>query len=720
MLQALVKRGKVLAEQVPRPVVSDGCALIKVMYSCISAGTELTGIHASGKSIIRRALEQPQNIVRAWQMAQREGLKKTLDVIQGKLEEGMPIGYSASGVVFAVGQGVTGINPGDRVAAAGAGIANHAEWIDVPANLIMKIPDPLSYQQAATVTMGGIAMQGVRRAGAQLGEFVVIFGAGILGQLALQMLLAAGARVIAIDIDRSRLDLARKMGAEMAILAGESDAVQTVHHYTNGHGADVTLFCAATDDSTALSQAFQMTRRKGRVVMLGVWGKELKREDIYRKELDFLISTSYGPGRYDDNYEKKGLDYPYAYIRWSENRNMSEYLRLLAHGKVNIEALIGAVYPIEQVQQAYAALQNSASKPLIVLLAYDHNLPENFEFAAPQPNRIANTISFQPCRHKTIRVGVIGAGAFVAGVHLPNLQELGEKYQIQAICNRTGSKAKAVATRFGASYSTSDYREVLADPEVDLVLIGTRHHLHGQIVLDALAAGKPTFVEKPLCTLPEELKQIKQFYEQSQHPPLLLVGFNRRFSRYARQVRAYTANNINPLFIHYRMNAGYIPLEHWVHSQEGGGRIIGEACHIIDLFSYLIASPVKSISSTSLIPKTGSISSRDNQVITLQYLDGSVATLEYFAVGNKKLAKETLEVHFDGKTIVVDNYRSLIGYGIDIEPMESTAPDKGHLEEFIVLHRALTENDGIWPIQLADMLQTTEITFAIGDDSAGI
>lgn len=722
MIQAIVKKGRVIPAKVPTPLVSSGGVLIKTVYSCISTGTEISSVESSGKSLIRRALEQPENVMRVLNMFRSDGIVRTYQKVMGMLDSGTPTGYSLAGIVIAVGKKISDIKPGDRVAAAGAGIANHAEYVDVPRNLVIPIPDGLDFLEASTVTIGGIAMQGVRRAQPSLGEFVIVFGAGILGQLALQMLVAAGVRVLAVDLDKNRLSLAREMGAEAVFNPSECDVIKAVIHYTGGHGADIVLFCAATDNSKTLSDAFAMTRKKGRLVMVGVWGRELRREDMYQKELDFLISTSYGPGRYDENYERRGLDYPYAYVRWTENRNMEEYLRLLAAGKIQIAPLIQAVYPLGKVEEAFKSLKNP-ERPLIVLLDYGRDLPEDLSRLASQSRRVVNKLSFKPVAANRICVGVVGAGGFATGVHLPNLQRLKDKYEIRAICNQTGHKAKDTAERFGAAYSTTDYHELIADPEIDLVMICTRHNLHGKLVLDSLQAGKHTFVEKPLCITKEELEAIKEFYgfnQDSSQPvnqpadqPILMVGFNRRFSKYAREVKKHVQKRINPLFIHYRMNAGYIPLDHWVHTEEGGGRIIGEACHIIDIFSFITGSRVVTFGAANLRPKTGSISNSDNKSIVLEYGDGSVATLDYFAVGSKELPKEWLEVHFDEKSIIVDDYKSIKGCGVKVADISSQTPDKGQIEELEELYRCLkTENKG-WPIALESMFETTKITFGI-------
>lgn len=718
MLQALIKKGKVILKEVPAPVVSQGGILIKVVNSCISAGTEVAAVQSSGRSLVRRALDQPEKVKRLLGIARTEGVMQAVTKLRGKLEEEIPTGYSLSGIVLAVGEGISDIQPGDRVAAAGAGSANHAEYVDVPRNLVMHVPEGLDFAPASTVSLGGIALQALRRAQVQLGDFAVVFGVGILGQLVAQMLLASGARVIAVDIEQKRLDLCQSLGAELCLNSREVDPTKSITHYTNGHGADVVLFCAATGDSKALSDAFAMCRKKGRLVMVGVWSNELRREDIYIKELDFLIATSYGPGRYDENYEKRGLDYPYAYVRWTENRNMEEYLRLLAKGKISVEPLIEHRYPIKEAEQAFSVLQ-SPERPLMVLLDYGQDLPEHYSALVRQDYKVRDRIVHQPVKAKRVRVGVIGAGNFAVATHLPNLKKLKDKYEIRAICNRTGSKADALAHQFGAHYATTDYRVILDDPEIDLTMICTRHNLHGRMVLESLKAGKHTFVEKPLCADLSELEAIKAFYGL-QYPkprsdtkqamrPLLMVGFNRRFSEYAREVKRHVQNRMNPLLIHYRMNAGYIPLDHWIHSEEGGGRIIAEACHIIDLFSFLVEAPVKTVNSVSLFPKTASLSSSDNKAISIEYEDGSLATLNYFAIGSSDLPKELLEVHFDEKTFIIDNYTSLRGYGIRVGALERRFPEKGFANELKELAECMLNEESTWPISLESLIETSEL-----------
>lgn len=716
MIQVIVKKGKVVGDNVPLPFVSEGSALVKVLYSCISAGTEVSTIRSSEESLIKRAFEQPAIVRRALRMIETEGISKTIGKIKGKRDSGSAIGYSLSGVVLAVGNGIKDLKVGDRVACSGSAFANHAEYVDVPRNLIVKLPNDLGFREASTVALGSIAMQGVRRANITFGEYVVIFGLGAIGQIALQIAKNAGSRVIGIDFDERRLRVGKENGADFILNPKDSDIVKEVGHFTGGFGADRVIFAASTNSSEPLQQAFQMTRKKGKVVLVGVSGMEIRREDLYPKELDFLISTSYGPGRYDDEYEKRGLDYPYAYVRWTENRNMVEYLRELADGTISLTNLIEKVYPIEKVGEAYEELQKP-NRPLIVLLEYDQNLPENLQTLYQRDSRVCISPDIAK-KEGIINVGIIGAGHFATDTHLPNLVRLKSKYCIYAVMNKTPHKAKTVASQYHAHYATCNVDDIINDKRIDFVLIATRHHLHGEYVLKALNAGKNVFVEKPLCIEEEELKNIKDFYNsrlKTQGPdlPLLMVGFNRRFSKYAQEAKRHTNKRINPLFMHYRVNAGFIPFDQWVHGEEGGGRIIGEACHFIDLFTFFTECKVKEIYTSTLSPRTQSLSSDDNRVVVLNYEDGSVATLQYFAIGSKEFPKEYLEIHFDESTIVIDDYKSIRGYGLKIDQMRGHIPEKGHLRELEVFYDVLQGRTEKWPIELWDMFQTTEVTFAI-------
>ena len=706
MKQAILKKGIVFPQVTPAPNASKGNVLLRVVSSCISAGTEMSGVKSSGTNIIQRALQQPENVKKVVDAIKADGLTKTFTRVKSKLEGGAALGYSASGIIEELGEGVEGFVVGDHVAIAGVGYANHAEYAEVPKNLIVKKPTEISFQEASGVALGAIAMQGVRRAALNLGEVCTVVGAGILGLLTLQMLRASGVRVCILDLDEKRLAIARELGAELALNPLHDNSVDKVINWSNGRGVDCVIFTAATSNSGPLSEAFKMCRRKGSVILVGVSGMEINRADIYQKELDFKVSTSYGPGRYDSQYEEKGHDYPFAYVRWTEQRNMQEYLRLIASGAINLDPIISAEYPIDKVTRAYESLKLEDDKPLMVILNYS----EGLEASSIIERRVENP-SNKAIKHDDglIRVALVGAGSFATAMHLPNMARLSSRYLLHAVCNRSGNKAVSVAESFGAKYSTTDYEEVLADSEVDLVLIATRHDSHGDLVLRALKAGKHVFVEKPLSTSQDELDQIKAFYSDGEgEKPVLFVGFNRRFSKYAQEIRRHTDQRVNPIFANYRMNAGFAPSDSWIH--DDGGRIVGEGCHIIDLMSFLTGSKIESLSVQSLTPTTDHFMSSDNKAITLKFIDGSVCVINYFSIGNKGLSKESLEVHFDGKSIVMNDYKELTGFGLKTKSVKSASSEKGQFEELIALHDTLSGKSTQWPISLDSLIETTEVS----------
>ena len=706
MLQAIVKKGKVVCEEVPAPVVRDGHLLIKVVNSCISAGTEVGGVQQSGENIIKRALKQPENVKKVVESIKSEGLVKALDKTRRKLNDGSPTGYSISGIIVGVGKGILNYQVGDRVAAAGSGIANHAEFVDVPEKLAVKIPTELSFEKASTVTLGSIAMHGIRRADLKFGEFGVVFGTGILGLLSVQYLFKAGIRVAAIDLDNDRLKLAKEYGAEIAINPSNNNLLHEVNNWTGGYGADAVLFTAATSDNEPLSKSFQMCKKKGKVVLVGVSGMTINRGDIYNKELDFQISTSYGPGRYDNEYEQQGKDYPYAYVRWTENRNMQEYLRLVDIGKIKLDKLINRIFPIKDVSEAFESFKEANDKPLMVLLDYGGTENDMGKYIS-SPRSIS--VSGHLANSNTICTALIGAGGFATGMHLPNLIKLTKKYNIHAIADINGVIAKNTAKAFRAKYATTNVDEILNDNQVDLVIIATNHKSHGELVLKTLQAGKHVFVEKPLTIDHYNLSKIKAFYQNGlENKPILFVGYNRRFSKYLKEIKNAIKSRYSPLFIHYRMNAGYLPLDHWIHTE--GGRIIGEACHIIDLMTYLTDSKIVSVSYESIAPNTDKFSGNDNKSIILKYSDGSVCNIQYFSLGNDKISKEYMEIHFDNKTIIMDDYKSLKGLGIKLKELISRKSEKGHFEELLELYSSL-RNSKNWPIEFWDLIQTSEASF---------
>jgi predicted dehydrogenase/threonine dehydrogenase-like Zn-dependent dehydrogenase len=704
MKQVLIKSGAAVVEEVPAPQVGRKSILVRVTYSCISVGTEMAGVRMSGLPLYQRALKQPENVKRVMGMMRDQGVKRTLDRVMGKLSAGSATGYSAAGIVIEVGGEVEGFAAGDRVACAGAGIANHAELIDVPVNLAVKIPEGLSGGFASTVTLGAIAMQGVRRAQPTLGETCVVVGLGILGQITAQILSANGCRVIGVDLDSRRVQLALENGMDVGLDPAAENYVQRVLMHTGDIGADTVIVTAATQSSQVISEAMQACRKKGRVVLVGDVGLDLNRADFYKKELDFLISTSYGPGRYDPSYEEGGLDYPVAYVRWTENRNMQSYLELLAKGKVKLDNLHHRPYPIDRAGEAYDALKGEGDKPLLVLLEY----PE-------REGQRATRVMLRAAsgQRGSIHVAVAGASSFAQGMHLPNLVKLRDRFNLCAVMSRTGANAKAVARQYEAAYCTTEYGDILHDPDIDLVMITTRHDLHGSMVLQALRAGKHVFVEKPLALNEDEVAQIERFYSQHPDGPLLMVGFNRRFSPAVQAMRVILQDRTTPIIANYRMNAGFIPRDHWVHGPEGGGRNIGEACHIYDLFNALTGTPrVNAVSACSMNADSCQWGRNDNFVATLKYADGSVCTLTYTALGDKSYPKERLEVFADGKVLVLDDYKSLTVHGSRQKGWSAAGAQKGQLEELQALASAL-RSGGDWPIGLEEQLQVSRVSFEV-------
>ena len=701
MKQIFASHKGVTLEDVTSPEVSRGSIKIKVEYSCISAGTEMHNIQGTTKSVFQRVKDSPERIKKAIDVVMESGITKAREQVEASLNRLISSGYSISGQVVAVGKDVSNFKVGDLVAAGGAGIAVHAEYVSVPKNLVVHVPEGLDLSYASIGTVGSIAMQGVRRADLRLSEYGVVIGCGLMGLLAIQMLKASGVKVACTDVNPSRLALAEKLGADKVINSSEEDPVVAIRNWTNGYGVDAALFTAATQSSEPLSQAFRMCRKRGRVVLLGVSGMELKREDMYANELDFLISTSYGPGRYDPDYESKGVEYPYAYVRWTENRNIESFLELIRDGKINIAAMMPKVYKAEEADKAFDGLKSNPGEHIVTLIDYT-------DLHSEGSNEAVRVHEYLPVKGDRITIGLIGAGGFATGTLLPIIYNNDNKFRLKTIVNRTGEKALNAARQFNAERTSSNIDDILNDPEIDVVMICTRHNNHAELVLKALQAGKNVYVEKPLATTMDQLNMIKQFYKENegQSVPNLMVGFNRRFSKYAVEVKRHLDKRTAPVFVRYRMNAGFIPADVWVHGD--GGRIIGEGCHIIDLMQYLVNKDVTTFSESHFQPKQGMYLSEDNRFITMEFSDGSVAQVEYFACGSKDLPKEYMEVHWEGKSIIMDDFTSLTGYGVKVKQMKETQTKKGHKEEWLALYDCFIKGQN--PIDLNCLFKTTELS----------
>jgi predicted dehydrogenase/threonine dehydrogenase-like Zn-dependent dehydrogenase len=696
--------GAIVVEDMPAPVCGDGEVLVQNFFSVISSGTESTAISAGGgggpAGIVRRVISNPVLLKKAFDMVRTQGLAQTLKVARGEVEGTLlPLGYSCAGIAIQVGKDVRNITPGDRVACAGAGYACHAEFVSVPKNLVCAMPPDVDFKEAAFTTLGTIALQGVRRAQVQLGDKVVIIGLGLVGQITGQILKAAGAYVIGVDPMPARVQLARDLGMDVCEVT-DANIVSEVKGYTGGHGADAVIICAASHSSEPVLQAMHMARRKGKVVVVGAVGLELERAPFYEKELDFLISTSYGPGRYDAGYEQKGIDYPIGYVRWTENRNMQAFLDLLADKKVNVTRLIDHVYPVDEAPSAYQSLGNLVKRPVAVLFGYPADVK--------QASEIKRSIELKPAvgSKEKIGVAVIGAGGFARAYHLPNIQE-NPIFELKAVVNRTAVAAKKAAEKFGAQSYTTDYQEAIRNIDVNLVVIGTRHNLHAPIAIAAAKMGKNIFVEKPLAMTYEQCKEV---YETVTAEKVhLAVGFNRRFSPLAQKVKRLAEKRKNPLVIHMTVNSSGMKTEHWINDPvEGGGAIIGEGCHFFDLAGWLVGAEPRRIYAEKLNSHNPAIVDDNNIVCIISYADGSVFSLTYTTIGHENYPKEKVEVFMDGGVAAIDDFKELTIAGLSGDGEKLAKSDKGQLELLKRYGEAL--KSGVGNQDLPDVLDGVKAT----------
>lgn len=712
MKQVMISGGAVTVQDVPAPILESGKLLIQLDHSCISIGTEISGIKSTGRSLIKRVMQQPQNVKKVLDLARTEGIKHARQIVTDSMSIELPTGYSASGRILEVGKGVNGYVAGDRVACAGSQCAFHAEIVSVPENLVVKIPENVGFDEASSVALGAIAMQGVRRANPTIGETFVVVGLGVLGQLTTQILKANGCKVIGIDLDKKRLDLAKINGLNLGINPEEIEPTDYVKKNTNGNGVDGVIITAAGTDEAILSNAFKMCRKKARVVLVGDVPMHINREDIYIKEIDFYISSSYGPGRYDLSYEEDGNDYPISYVRWTEKRNMEAYLDLISDSKINVKSMISSKYEITSASDAYSDLSDVNKKPLMVLFEYSN---KNFK----SERKIIFNANNANKENKKISVGMIGVGNYVKTMYLPNIKEMQDHIEVKAVVSRSGVKANSAAKSFNAYYSTTNVNEVLEDKGIDAVIISTRHDSHAELAIKALESGKHVLVEKPLALEKNEIRKIEEFYESELlSKPQLMTGFNRRFSPVAKKIKSLVENRNSPLVINYTMNAGYIPLDHWVHGKEGGGRNRGEACHIYDLFTYLIDSRVSDISALNINSTTKYYSNRDNFTAILKFEDGSIANLTYTSMGDRDYSKEVMQVYFDGLVISMDDYKKIKIFGKKEKQIESRTADKGQKEALAMFIQSVRKGEG-WPIPLWQQIQATKIANAIEDMIVG-
>ncbi len=699
-----LKSGKLGVEDVPSPALQKAGILVRVNRSLISLGTEKAIIALANKGLIGKAKDRPDLVRKVLNKAQQEGYWSTYKVVKNLISSPIPLGYSCAGEVIGVGEEAVEFHVGDRVGCAGLNYANHAEVDYIPRQLAVKLPDGLSYDAACFATVGAIAMQGVRLAELELGEKVIVMGLGLVGQIAAQLARCAGATVLATDLEPGKVELAAKLGAHKTV-CDPNGLISSVADLSNGHGADAVLICAATKSHELIQKAVEVSRLKGRVIIIGDIGMHLDRRACYEKEVKIVVSRSYGPGRYDPAYEERGIDYPLPYVRWTEGRNMQSFLDLVTRGDVQVEPLITHRFPIDDAESAYRLVTGERSEPAIaIVLEYDGE--------SPQPARVDLSPAPQREIGHPVNLGVIGAGQFAKGVLLPAFADH-KSVRFHAFCTSSGATSKNVAERYGAKYCTSNPGDIINDENTDAVLIATRHDQHALLALDALRAGKAVFVEKPLALTEESLSDLCRI-AQSHGTPRLLVGFNRRFAPLAIRCKEFFAGRGEPLFVSFRVNAGALPPDSWIYDPVvGGGRIIGEVCHFVDFICFLTGALPQRIYAEEIAVSGSRARSRENVTVTLRMTDESVGVIHYMANGDSGVAKEYVEVFGGQRTAILDNYRRLSLHGGNHRRRHRLFNQaKGHAEEVAAFVKAL-ESGASMPIEFETLVAVTQTTFLI-------
>jgi predicted dehydrogenase/threonine dehydrogenase-like Zn-dependent dehydrogenase len=703
------RTGELKVEELPPPALRPGGVLVRTSYSLISAGTERMVVETAQSSLVGKARSRPDLVRQVFDTFKREGLRSTYEKVRSKLTQMKALGYSASGVVTAVGRDVREFKVGDRIACAGAGYASHAEVIFVPKNLCAKLPDGASLESACYTTVGAIALQGIRQADTRLGEAVAVIGLGLVGQLTVQLLKAAGCLVIGVDIDKAACDLAKKSGADL-VASDQASARAACMSLTDGRGADCVLVTAGTKSNEPVELAGELARDRARVVVVGLVGMDVPRHSYYMKELELRLSRSYGPGRYDPEYEEKGHDYPAGYVRWTERRNMEAFLRLVADGKIDTQLLTTHRFTVGQAEEAYRLILNRDGQRYCgVVLEY---APAD---QPPAPRRARSAAVVMP--RDELGVSFIGAGNFARGVLLPIVKR-SPKVHLSGVAAATGISAKNTCGQFGFDYSTTDYDEVLGSDQSHVVFIATRHDSHAHLAADALRRGKGVFVEKPLATTEEGVREVVAAARESEG--LLTVGYNRRFAPLAREVKARFGERAGPMTVIYRVNAGQLPADHWTHDKtEGGGRIIGEVCHFIDFIQYLTDALPARVCAEAVPEKQAAGFVDDSVVISMSMTDGSIASIAYAASGDSSLAKEQVEVFCDRGVAVIDDFRA--GHfirGAKRVKLGGGAQDKGHAAEIAAFLEA-ARGRARAPISLQSLVATSLASFAIVESARG-
>jgi predicted dehydrogenase/threonine dehydrogenase-like Zn-dependent dehydrogenase len=701
-----LRTGTTEVATVPAPRRARGHVLIETSTSLVSAGTERMLVEFGNASMLEKARQQPDKVRMVLDKMRTDGVAATVTAVQNKLDQPIPMGYCNVGRVRAVGDGVIGINIGERVASNG----KHAEWVNVPENLCAKIPPSVHDEEAAFTVLAAIALQGIRLAGPTLGEAVVVTGLGLIGLLTVQLLQAHGCRVLGLDFDHNRLQLARRFGAEVVDLGAGADPVAMASNFSRGRGVDAVIITASTESSEPMHQAAQMCRKRGRIVLVGVTGLELSRADFYEKELTFQVSCSYGPGRYDPNYEEKGQDYPIGFVRWTEQRNFEAVLDMMADGRLDVRPLISHRFSIDEAPSAYEVVVGS-DPSLGILLSYPQKESEliepdrtvNLKDSGDDSDRRAREVG----EIRDPRISVVGAGNYAGAVLLPAFAKAGAHWH--TIASSGGVTSVLLGRKFGFTRATTDTESLIADPQANAVIIATRHDTHAHYTLRALEAGKHVFVEKPLALSHGDLDEIANSAERTRR--MVMVGFNRRFSPHVQRIAALLKGVSGPRSFLMTVNAGAIPKEHWTQDPAiGGGRLVGEGCHFVDLLRFLAGSPISSHQVTAM-----DVTTKDSFTITLRFTDGSKGTIVYVANGSKSFPKERLEVFVAGRVLQLDNFRRLKGYGWPgFRTMNLWRQDKGQVACAKAFLDAIRSGDPS-PIPLDELLEVGNVTLRLAE-----